>query len=161
MTNEGLGSGCWLGAEECIGDFLRGLGTHVEDLGVGGQGESSLLEEAFHGAGIAGGDAEFATGGDGLEAGITVRGHLAKIGDGFKAGIGVAELLQDFVFHAGGNDLGVGAAAVEDGGRGTQKGAKKVEISVGSGGVLRNTGEGGHGKFRPKAQSRREADFVV
>ena len=52
------------------------------------------------------------------------RGHLAEIGDGFKAGIGVAELLQDFVFDAGGNDLGVGAAAVEDGGGGTQKRAR-------------------------------------
>ena len=96
-----------------------------------------------------------------MEAGIAVGGHLTEIGDGFKAGVRVAELLQDFVFDAGGNDLGVGAAAVEDSGRGTQKGAEKVEISVGSGGVLRNTGEGGHGKFRPKAQSRREADFVV
>ena len=117
MTNDGgSGGGCWLGVEEGVGDFLRGLGAHVEDLGVGGQGETGLLEEALHSAGVAGGDAEAATGRDGLEAGIAVRGHLAEVGDGFKAGVGVAELLQDFVFNAGRNDLGVGAAAVEDGG---------------------------------------------
>ena len=117
MTNDGgSGGGCWLGVEEGVGDFLRGLGAHVEDFGVGGQGETGLLEEAFDGAGVAGGDAEAATGRDGLEAGIAVRGHFAEVGDGFEAGVGVAELLQDFVFNAGRNDLGVGAAAVEDGG---------------------------------------------
>ena len=106
---------------------MRGLGAHVENLGVLGEGETGLLEEAFHRARVAGGDAEFSTGGDGLEARIAMGGHLTEVGDGFKAGLGGAELLQDVVFDAGGHDLGVGAAAIKDGGGGTQKGRVGVE----------------------------------
>ena len=105
------------------GDLLRSLGAHVEDLGVGREWGAGLLEESFHGARVAGGDAEFSTGGDGLKARIAMRSHLAEVGDGFKAGLGGAELLQNVVFHAGGHDLGVSAAAVENGGGGRQRSA--------------------------------------
>ena len=120
MLDAGIG-------KQRAGDFLRSLGAHVEDLGVSGQGETSLLEQSFHGTRITGSDAEFSTRGDGLEAGIAVCGHLAEIGNRFKAGFRGAELLQDVVFDTGGYDLGVGAAAVENGGWGTQNGRVGVE----------------------------------
>jgi hypothetical protein len=41
-----------------------------------------------------------------------MRGHLAEIGHGLEAGTAVAQALQDFVFHALGDDLGIGAAAI-------------------------------------------------
>ena len=73
-----------------------------------------MLEETADGAGVAGGDAEVLTACDGLEAWIAMRGHFAEVSDGFKAGGGFAELAEDFVFHARGHDLGVGATAVEN-----------------------------------------------
>ena len=66
------------------------------------------------GAGIAGGNAEVGATGDGLEAWIAMGGHFAQVGDGLEAGAGFAELAEDFVFHARGHDLGVGATAVEN-----------------------------------------------
>ena len=73
-----------------------------------------MLEEAVDGAGIAGGDAKIRATGNGLEAWIAMGGHFAEIGNGLEAGSGFAELAEDFVFHARGDDLGVGAAAVEN-----------------------------------------------
>ena len=103
--------------EESISNLLCCLRAHVQDLRISGQGSACLLEQALHGAGIAGSDAELTAGGDGLQAWIAVSRHFAEIGDGLEAAIRVAELLQDVVLDAGGDDLGVGAAAVEDGGR--------------------------------------------
>jgi hypothetical protein len=97
-------------------DLFGGVCAHVVDFDFFGERGSGLLEESFDGAGIAGGDAELATGGEGGEAWVAMGGHLAEVGDAFKAGSGVAEALEDFILHAGGDDLGVGAAAVEDGG---------------------------------------------
>ena len=48
------------------------------------------------------------------EAGVAVGGELAEVGDGFEAFAAGGELLEDGVFDAIGDDLGVGAAAVED-----------------------------------------------
>jgi hypothetical protein len=49
------------------------------DFGVFGEGGTGLLEEPFDGAWVAGGDAELATGGEGGEAWVTMRGHLAEV----------------------------------------------------------------------------------
>jgi hypothetical protein len=97
-------------------DLFGGVCPHVVDFDFFGDWGSGLLEEAFDGAWVAGGDTEFATGGEGGEAWVAMGGHLAEVGDAFKTGPGVAEALEDFILHAGGDDLGVGAAAVKDGG---------------------------------------------
>jgi hypothetical protein len=117
MTNDEfrMTKGSGFGAQECFGDLGGGLGAHVEDLGVFGQGGTSLLKEAADGAGIAGGDAEIGAAGDGLEAWIAMRGHFAEVGDCLKAGSGFAELAENFVFHARGYNLGIGATAIENG----------------------------------------------
>lgn len=41
-------------------------------------------------------------------------GEFAEVGNGFEAFAASGELLEDSVFDAIGDDLGVGAAAVED-----------------------------------------------
>jgi hypothetical protein len=109
-------AGSGVGAEEGFGDRCGGVGAHVVDFDFFGEGGSGLLEEAFDGAWVAGGDAELSTSGEGGEAWVAMGGHLAEVGDAFKAGAGVAEALEDFILHAAGDDLGVGAAAVKDGG---------------------------------------------
>jgi len=48
------------------------------------------------------------------EAGVAMGGELAEVGNGFEAFAASGELLEDSVFDAIGDDLGVGAAAVED-----------------------------------------------
>jgi hypothetical protein len=60
-------------------DLFGGVCPHVVDFGVFGEGGTGLLEEPFDGAWVAGGDAELATGGEGGEAWVTMRGHLAEV----------------------------------------------------------------------------------
>ena len=104
--------------EESLGDFLGRLSAHVEESDAGvGQVGSGLFEEAADDSRVAGDDLE--SGGGGFlaefgEAGIAMGGKFAEVGDGFEAFAAGGELLEDSVFDAIGDDLGVGAAAVED-----------------------------------------------
>ena len=104
--------------EQSLGDFLGGLGAHVEERDAGvGQVGSGLFEETADDSGVAGDDLQAACAGfltEFGEAGIAVGGKFAEVGNGFKAFAAGGELLEDSVFDAIGDDLGVGAAAVED-----------------------------------------------
>ncbi len=73
------------------------------------------MEESDHGSRVTGGNAEFSTIRDGLQARITVSSHFTKVRNGLKAGSRVTELLKHGVFHALRDDLSVSTAAVEEG----------------------------------------------
>jgi hypothetical protein len=102
--------------EQSRGDLLRCLRAHVEDLSIAGQRRACLLKKPLHRTRVAGGDAQAGASRDGLEPRITMRCHLAKIRNRLKARLGIAQALQHFIFHASGDDLSIGTAAVEDGG---------------------------------------------
>ena len=93
--------------------FGQALGKAVKGTMDKMREDPGLVEQAAHGAWVTGGDAQSARGGEFLQARVAVRGHLAEVGDHFKAGAGLGQPLQDLVFDAGRHDLGVGAAAVE------------------------------------------------
>lgn len=96
-------------------DLLGSLRTHIENLSAFfWQGGTTLSEESLHHAREACGDADGSTGCEGFQPLVAVRGHLAKIGHGLEAGTAVAEALQDFIFDALRDDLGIGAAAIEE-----------------------------------------------
>lgn len=82
-----------VGLEHGGGDFFGSLGAHVQHLRLIGKRGVALGEEATDHSGVAGGDAQGATGGEGLEAGIAMGGHLTEIGHGLKSRTGLAELL--------------------------------------------------------------------
>jgi hypothetical protein len=73
------------------------------------------MEESDHGSRVTGGDAEFSTTSDGLQARITVCRHFTKVRNGLEAGSRVTELLKHGVFDALRDDLSVSTAAVEEG----------------------------------------------
>lgn len=112
-------------------DLLGGLRAHVENLrAFVRQGGTALGEESLHHTREAGSNADRRSGGEGFQSLVAMRCHLAEIGHGFKAGAAVAEALQDFIFDALRNDLGIGAAAVEEFGGCAQGERKRTRMAA-------------------------------
>jgi hypothetical protein len=110
---------------QAFNDFFGALFAHVEDFdgavvvgkrGVGG------VEKPLHRAVMTGGDLHrlifVGVGEQGLQTRVAAGGHFTEVGDTLESDAGVTEFFQHFVFHFAGNDLGVGATAVEDAGGG-------------------------------------------
>lgn len=106
------------GLVEGLNDFRCRLRAHVEEGNPGVRKfRIGLPEKAAHDAGIAGDDVQSTFKGalaEFVETGVAVGGEFAQVGDGLEAFAAGGELLQNVIFDAVGDDLSIGAAAVED-----------------------------------------------
>ena len=108
---------------QSVDNFFGALFAHVEHFDsafVFGKGGVGCVEQPLHCALMTGGDAHglicAGVGEQSLQARIATGGHFAEIGYALEGDSGVAEFFQDFILHIAGDNLGVGATAVENAG---------------------------------------------